>query len=137
MTEEKVRRKTRQRAEIRAILADTDEFTSAQSLFGELKLRGLSIGLATVYRTLSDMVDASEVDVARTDSGEQLYRLCGSEHHHHLICTTCGQAVEIQAPLEDWVRAVSAAHGYSNVHHVVDLYGTCASCQKLTAGGRP
>ncbi len=130
MTQEKVRRHTRQRAEIQAALADTDDFTSAQDLFAQLKSRGLGIGLATVYRTLNDMVEAHEVDVARTETSEQLYRLCGTEHHHHLICTNCGQTIEIQAPLEEWVKSVAETYGYQNVHHTVDLYGLCPECQR-------
>lgn len=130
MTEEKVRRHTRQRVDIRALLAETSEFTSAQTLFTSLKAQGLNIGLATVYRTLNDMVELREVDVARTETGEQLYRLCGSAHHHHLICTNCGQTIEIQAPLEGWVGSVADTYGYANVHHIVDLYGLCPDCQK-------
>lgn len=135
MTTEKVRRTTRQRTEIEAVLAETAEFTSAQALFTQLKGQGLSIGLATVYRTLNDMAESNEVDVARTDSGEQLYRLCGTGHHHHLICTQCGQTIEIQAPLEGWVNSVAEQYGFADVHHIVDLYGLCPDCQR--AGAHP
>lgn len=129
MTEEKARRQTRKRAEITSALAATEEFTSAQSLFAHLREGGASIGLATVYRTLNDMAESGDVDVARTESGEQLYRLCGAAHHHHLICTGCGQTIEIQAPLEEWLGQVAATYGYADIRHVVDLYGLCPECQ--------
>ena len=129
MTVEKQRRNTKKRAEIRGVLLGTPEFTSAQALFARLKGTGSSVGLATVYRTLNDMAESGVVDVVHTETGEQLYRLCGTAHHHHLICTSCGKTIEVQAPLEAWVQSVAQENGFTNVHHVLDVYGVCADCR--------
>ena len=66
---------------------------------------------------------------------EQLFRSCGTRHHHHLVCVNCGKAVEIEAPIEDWVGEVARQHGFADVQHVVDLRGVCADCQRLRADG--
>jgi Fur family ferric uptake transcriptional regulator len=123
-------RATRQRAAVAAALAEVDEFRSAQELHDMLKHRGDSVGLTTVYRTLQSLADAGEVDVLRTSDGEAVYRRCSTdEHHHHLVCRTCGKAVEVEGPMvEKWAEAVAVEHGYVNVSHTVEIFGTCAEC---------
>src|SRR2546425_6677280 len=63
-------RSTRQRAAVSALLAETDDFRTAQELHDLLRHRGESVGLTTVYRTLQALADAGEIDVLRTDEGE-------------------------------------------------------------------
>lgn len=123
-------RRTRQRAAIDEILNETDDFASAQQLHATLRERGSRIGLATVYRTLQAMADAGRVDVLRTDSGEAVYRRCDiADHHHHLVCRSCGAAVEIARPaVEAWADQVAAEHGYVEVTHTVELFGLCPRC---------
>ena len=111
-----VRRNTNQRASILEVLAGTDEFVSAQDLHGALRSAGSSIGLATVYRALSDMATAGEVDTLRNQHGEILYRRCGeSQHHHHLRAgLLVGELEEVTAPgVERWAKASSASTGSS------------------------
>ena len=78
-------RATRQRSAITAMLEDIPEFRSAQELHDELRRRGETIGLTTVYRTLQSLAEADAVDVLRTETGEAIYRRCSSGHHHHLV----------------------------------------------------
>jgi Fur family ferric uptake transcriptional regulator len=107
-------RATRQRAAVAAALDEVDEFRSAQELHDMLKHKGDSVGLTTVYRTLQSLADAGEVDVLRTSDGESVYRRCSTgDHHHHLVCRTCGKAVEVEGPaVEKWADAIAAEHGY-------------------------
>ncbi|OII64762.1 transcriptional repressor [Streptomyces sp. CC53] len=123
-------RSTRQRAAVAAALNEVDEFRSAQELHDMLKHRGDSVGLTTVYRTLQSLAEAGEVDVLRTSDGEAVYRRCSSgEHHHHLVCRSCGKAVEVEGPaVEEWADAIAAQHGFVNVAHTVEIFGTCADC---------
>jgi Fur family ferric uptake transcriptional regulator len=127
-------RATRQRAAVAAALAEVDEFRSAQELHDMLKHKGDSVGLTTVYRTLQSLADAGEVDVLRTADGESVYRRCSSDdHHHHLVCRSCGKAVEVEGPaVEKWAEAIAAEHGYVNVAHTVEIFGTCAECAAST-----
>ncbi|MCX4786619.1 MULTISPECIES: Fur family transcriptional regulator [unclassified Streptomyces] len=123
-------RSTRQRAAVAAALDEVDEFRSAQELHDVLKHRGDSVGLTTVYRTLQSLADAGEVDVLRTTDGESVYRRCSTgDHHHHLVCRMCGKAVEVEGPaVEQWAETIAAQHGYVNVAHTVEIFGTCAEC---------
>jgi Fur family transcriptional regulator, ferric uptake regulator len=122
-------RATRQAAAVRAALAARDGFTSAQDLYAELRRRGGGVGLTTVYRHLQSLADAGAVDVLRTPEGESVYRICGTGHHHHLVCRTCGRTVEIEGrEVERWTRRVAEAEGFVDVDHTVEVFGTCARC---------
>ena len=126
-------RSTRQRAAVAAALDEGDEVRSAPDLYEVLKHRGDSVGLTTVYRTLQSLADAGEVDVLRNTDGEAVYRRCSTgEHHHHLVCRVCGKAVEVEGPaVERWAETIAAQHGYVNVAHTVEIFGTCAECAAL------
>jgi Fur family transcriptional regulator, ferric uptake regulator len=125
-------RDTRQRRAVLAALGQTGSFRSAQAIHTSIRQTGEKIGLATVYRALKMLSDSGEVDVVRDDTGEQLYRRCGTSHHHHLVCVSCGTAVEVEsAPMERWAVKVGEAHGFSDVWHSLEVFGTCAPC----AGG--
>jgi Fur family ferric uptake transcriptional regulator len=122
-------RETRQRRVIREWLTRAESFVSAQQVHDALVAKGQRVGLTTVYRTLQAMADVDEVDMIRTDGGEALYRRCGATHHHHLTCRDCGLTVELVGPsVEKWSRDTAAAHGFSDVTHVVELFGVCAAC---------
>ena len=123
-------RSTRQRTAVSTVLDELDEFCSAQQIHDALRRRGDNVGLSTVYRTLQALADAGEVDVLRTDDGESAYRRCSSEHHHHhLVCRSCGRAVEVEGPtVERWADRVAAAHGFSDVSHTLEIFGTCHAC---------
>ncbi|WP_063049186.1 Fur family transcriptional regulator [Nocardia arthritidis] len=122
-------RSTRQRSAIAALLGDIDEFRSAQDLHDELRKRGEGIGLTTVYRTLQSLADAGMVDVLRTDSGESVYRQCSTGHHHHLVCRHCGHTVEVEGPtVEAWAEAIAGEHGFSEISHTLEVFGTCTTC---------
>ena len=125
-------RATKQRAAVAAVLADTEDFRSAQELHAILRDRGERVGLTTVYRTLQALADAGEVDLLRSAEGETVYRRCSSEaHHHHLVCRKCGRTVEVEGPdVERWAEKVGAAHGFVDVTHTVEVFGTCPDCAR-------
>lgn len=128
-------RRTRQRAAVDAVLEETDDFVSAQELYAKLRDRGATVGLATVYRALQAMADDGRVDVLRPDGGEAVYRRCVQvEHHHHLVCRSCGATVEVTGPaVEDWTSTVATQHGYTDVAHTLEIFGTCASCSATSS----
>lgn len=130
-------RNTRQRAEVLALLTEVDGFRSAQQLHADLRARGSSVGLTTVYRTLQLLADAGEVDQMRVPGGEGLYRRCNQrQHHHHLVCRSCGRTVELTDPeVGRWADQQATAHGYTEVEHVLEVFGTCAAC-RAGAGAR-
>jgi Fur family ferric uptake transcriptional regulator len=122
---------------VASALSEVEEFRSAQDLHDMLKHRGDSVGLTTVYRTLQSLADAGEVDVLRNAEGEAVYRRCATEeHHHHLVCRGCGKAVEVEgAAVEEWAATVAARHGFVEVAHTVEIFGTCRDCCAGSAAG--
>jgi len=123
-------RSTRQRTAVADLLSRVDGFRSAQDLHELLRKDGASVGLTTVYRHLQALSDAGTIDVLRTDGGESVYRRCPTDtHHHHLVCRGCGRSVEVEGPeVESWASAVAAEHGFTDVSHTVEVFGTCTSC---------
>jgi len=126
-----VLRATRQRTAVSTALEDTDSFRSAQELHALLRARGDAVGLTTVYRTLQQLADAGEVDVLRRDDGESVYRRCSTGHHHHLVCRICGRTVEVEGQaVERWTQNIASKHGFVDVAHTIEVFGTCFECDK-------
>lgn len=126
-------RMTRQRETVAAFLEGLDGFHSAQEIYEMLLTDGEKVGLATVYRTLQLFADNGLVDVMRNDEGEAVYRDCHGvgHHHHHLMCRTCSKTIEIDGPtVEAWALQVGAQHGFTEIEHTIELYGTCQDCQE-------
>ena len=123
-------RATRQRAAVAEVLARAERFRTAQELHDDLRRGGASVGLTTVYRHLQALAQAGSVDVLRSDDGEARYRACPTdEHHHHLVCRSCGRSVEVAGPaVERWADAVAAEHGFTDVAHTLEVFGVCRDC---------
>ena len=122
-------RRTRQRTAVDGILADRDDFRTAQEIHDDLRRLGERVGLTTVYRTLQAMTEAGELDALRTAEGETAYRRCSTGHHHHLVCRSCGRTVEVTGPaVETWANAVAEQHGFRDVSHDLEIFGTCREC---------
>lgn len=121
---------TRQRDAVAAALGECAEFTSAQEIHARMRAAGASVGLTTVYRALAALAEAGQVDVLRTDDGETAYRRCATEsHHHHLVCRGCGRTVEVAGPdVEQWAERVAREHGFGDVTHTLEVFGTCGAC---------
>ena len=123
-------RPTRQRRAVAAALAGFDDFRSAQEIHDLISQQGESVGLATVYRTLATLADAGEVDMLRNEDGEAIWRSCSDTHHHHLVCRTCGATVEVEGPaVERWTSAIATEHGYADISHTLEIFGTCPACR--------
>lgn len=104
-------------------------FASAQEVHQLMTGQGDRIGLTTIYRTLQSLQKEKLVDLLRRDDGEAIYRLCGDEHHHHLVCNKCGRAVEIEGgAIEKWAEAMAKEHGFRDIGHSAEIYGTCSKC---------
>jgi Fur family transcriptional regulator, ferric uptake regulator len=123
-------RATRQREAISRIMDDLETFVSAQELYALLRQDGAVVGLTTVYRNLQAMAERGEVDVVRRSDGESVFRKCDtSQHHHHLVCRSCGYSVEIENDdLERWTQRAAKRHGFSEVSHDLELFGICEAC---------
>jgi Fur family transcriptional regulator, ferric uptake regulator len=118
---------------VREALSRAEGFRSAQDIYADLRGAGEAVGLSTVYRHLQALADTGSVDVIVTPEGETTYRYCGQapgRHHHHIVCRTCGRAEEVEGPaVERWAALVAEEHGYTDIEHTVEVFGTCASCR--------
>lgn len=124
-----VQRTTRQRTAVSAILDQQDSFRTAQQIHDALRESGASVGLTTVYRTLTAMAEAGEVDVLRTLDGENAYRRCSEHHHHHLVCNACGKTVEIDGDdMGEMAAKIGRQHGFHDVGHDLEFRGLCHGC---------
>ena len=120
-------RPTRQRTAVLEALAEAGDFRSAQQVHELVADQG--VGLATVYRTLQLYAEHGEVDVLRTEDGEAIYRSCSTAHHHHLVCRSCGATIEVEGPtVEKWTATIAAEHGFRDVAHTLEIFGTCPVC---------
>ncbi|MER7499711.1 transcriptional repressor [Nonomuraea pusilla] len=127
---------TTRRDAVHDTLRQSEGFRSAQDVYAEMRNHGAKIGLTTVYRALQALADGGKVDVLRTDDGESVYRACATEsHHHHLVCRRCGHTVEVDGPaVERWAEMVGSEHGFTEITHTVEVFGTCSSCSATPAG---
>lgn len=123
-------RSTRQKRAVWAALNSLEDFVSAQDLHRILDQRGEKVSLATVYRVLQAHQEEGLLDVLRPDDGEAIYRLCErEEHHHHLVCRSCGLTVEFEAPdIESWTGQLAEQNGFTDARHTLEIFGYCAKC---------
>ena len=123
-------RPTRQRTAVVEALQAFDDFRSAQEIHELIGRAGTTVGLATVYRTLQKLSEVGEIDMLRTEDGEAIYRRCSATHHHHLVCRSCGATVEVEGPtVERWTRSIASEHGYADISHTLEIFGTCPACR--------
>jgi Fur family ferric uptake transcriptional regulator len=84
------------------------------------------IGLATVYRVLSDFEQAQIINRLHFESGKSVYELNRGEHHDHLVCLDCGHVEEfVDSQIERRQQKIANAHGFDLVDHALSLYASC------------
>ena len=123
-------RLTEPRRTIIAALREAGRYCTAQQLYE--RMRGRSVGLASVYRTLELLAALGLAERRSETGGEASFLYCSSRHHHHVICTTCGVVREIDArfcPGEGVTQAVEETTGVQITRHILDFYGVCAECR--------
>lgn len=110
-----------------AIAARPRQFT-ARDLVEELEPRG--IGRATVFRALDLLVQVGLLERLHGDLSCHSYTYCAPEHHHHLVCTSCGDVTSIVAgSVERELRHIARQANFLPQAHHVEIYGQCQACQ--------
>ena len=104
---------------------------SAESIYKTLMNEGEEIGLATVYRVLTQFEAAGLVERHHFESGQAVFELNEAGHHDHIICVSCGKVEEFyDEMIEARQKEVAADKGYEVTDHSLTLYGKCSDCQK-------
>jgi Fur family transcriptional regulator, ferric uptake regulator len=106
---------------------------SAEDIYRVLLADKVDIGLATVYRVLTQFEQAGILSRSQFDGVKAIFELNDGDHHDHLICTHCGTVVEFTDPqIEERQHKISSKHGFTLESHAMVLYGVCGGCQKAT-----
>jgi len=89
------------------------------------------IGLATVYRVLTQFEQAGILERSHFESGKAVYELNQGTHHDHLVCTSCGRVEEFyDAEIERRQQMIATDKGWTLQDHAMSLYGLCGDCVK-------
>jgi Fur family ferric uptake transcriptional regulator len=107
----------------------TQRHLTAEDVFRVLLEDRTDIGLATVYRVLTQFEQAGILSRSHFESGKAVYEINEGHHHDHLICTSCGRVEEFyDAEIEKRQQIVAKAKGWILQDHAMSLYGLCATC---------
>ena len=102
---------------------------TAEDVFRVLLEERSDIGLATVYRVLTQFEQAGILIRSNFESGKAVYEINEGQHHDHFVCTSCGKVEEFYDPeIEKRQQMVAAAKGWVVHDHSMALYGRCADC---------
>ncbi|MGJ7523036.1 ferric iron uptake transcriptional regulator [Variovorax sp. LT1P1] len=102
---------------------------TAEDVFRVLLNEHSDIGLATVYRVLTQFEQAGILERSNFESGKAVYELNEGTHHDHLICTSCGKVEEFyDAEIERRQQLIAKDKGWILQDHAMSLYGLCADC---------
>ena len=111
---------------------------TAEDVYRVLLEERSDVGLATVYRVLTQFEQAGILIRSHFESGKAVYELDEGQHHDHLVCLDCGKVEEFyDAEIEKRQHAVAKAKGFTIADHALSLYATCnrENCPNKTAQG--
>jgi Fur family ferric uptake transcriptional regulator len=122
---------TAPRVKILKILEQDDpHHLSAEDVFQKLKADGGDVGLATVYRVLTQFESAGLVIRHNFEGGHCVFELESGEHHDHLVCVKCHGVVEfVDEEIERRQCDIAKRKGFQITDHSLTIYGVCGDCQ--------
>lgn len=99
---------------------------SAEDIYRLLSQDRVDIGLATVYRVLTQFEQAGILSRSSFENGKAVYELDSGEHHDHLVCLDCGRVEEFfDAEIEKRQHQIAESKGYKLSEHALSLYANC------------
>lgn len=114
--------------------ANRQRHMSAEDLYKSLLESGEDIGLATVYRVLTQFESAGLVVRHHFEGGHSVFELDDGEHHDHIVCVRCGRVDEfVDDVIEDRQEHIARDAGYQMTDHSLYIYGICSGCQEESA----
>ena len=104
---------------------------SAEDVYKLLLANGEEIGLATVYRVLTQFEQAGHVVRHNFEGGHSVFELASDKHHDHIVCVRCGRVEEFNdVEIERRQEEVARSLGYELTDHHLNMYGLCPICAK-------
>lgn len=109
---------------------------SAEDVYKSLLSENLDVGLATVYRVLTQFEQAGLLSRSNFEAGRAVFELNEGTHHDHLVCLTCGRVEEfVDSEIEKRQHQIAAAKGFKLQDHALALYGECTKPSCPHRGG--
>ncbi|MFP6806019.1 MAG: ferric iron uptake transcriptional regulator [Pseudomonadales bacterium] len=103
---------------------------SAEDVYKLLLAKGEEIGLATVYRVLTQFEEAGLVSRHHFEGGHSVFELAQDEHHDHIVCVKCGRVEEFTDPgIEERQKVIARDLGFELTDHDLNMYGLCPECR--------
>ena len=129
---------TRPRLKVLAVLENSDvRHMAAEDVYQILLKEKQSIGLATVYRVLTQFEDAGLVIRNKFEGERAVFELNDEAHHDHMVCVECGDVTEfVDARIEAQQERVAKSHGFVIHDHALTFYGKCKQCARLTKAAK-
>lgn len=121
------------RLKILEILENSSEeqrHMSAEEVYDLLRVQDEKIGLATIYRVLTQFEGAGLVNRHNFEGGHAVFELNEGHHHDHILCVKCGRVDEfVDQTIEQRQKDIAAEHGFTITDHSLTIYGICGDCQ--------
>ncbi|HEY5602951.1 MAG TPA: ferric iron uptake transcriptional regulator [Gammaproteobacteria bacterium] len=103
---------------------------SAEDIYKAFLEEGEDVGIATIYRVLTQFESAGLVTRHHFESGISVFELNQGQHHDHILCLKCGKVEEfIDEVIEQRQKDIAAKAGFSMTDHSLNIYGICKECQ--------
>lgn len=113
--------------------SDADRHLTAEEVYKFLLSQGEEIGLATVYRVLTQFEAAGLVKRHHFEGGNSVFELNRGDHHDHLVCVKCGQVQEFaDEVIESRQQEIARTMNFHLTEHSLCLYGVCSRCQEAS-----
>jgi Fur family ferric uptake transcriptional regulator len=119
------------RVKILQILESSEnKHLSAEDVYKALLEAEEDVGLATVYRVLTQFEGAGLVERHHFEGGHSIFELTSDDHHDHLVCNSCGRVEEFfDEVIEVQQEKIAKKYGYTITDHSMYLYGLCPDCR--------
>ena len=115
---------------MRILLTSGERHVSAEDVYRLLLANNEEIGLATVYRVLTQFEGAGLVTRHHFESGHSVFELSPEHHHDHIVCVKCGHVEEFADPdIEARQLEIAKRLGFELTDHDLNMYGICADCR--------
>ena len=103
---------------------------SAEDVYKNFLDMGEDVGLATIYRVLTQFEAAGLITKHNFEGGHSVYELNQGPHHDHILCVKCGRVDEfLDETIEERQRIIAEKNGYTITDHCLYIYGICKDCQ--------
>lgn len=127
---------TPQRHALLKVIASQHDHLSPDEIYAKTLEQYPGIGRVTIYRTLELLNKLNLVCQVHSPDGSRHYIMRRpTEHHHHLICSGCGRAIDFtECDLSSLEQKLSQETGFSIEGHLLELYGRCRDCREISTG---